>query len=465
MLQRNMNNRLTKLSASVVTAFIIATLLYIKSPSVYWVGFCNLFSLLFLGNAVRIIQGKWLTPFLLISVCLYVFHSGHLWLALLHDNPNDFLVSFGLEYQTVNSIYILRTYSEITVLLTIFMETGVLFLKGCGNRSLINSGDQICATKVFKEIFILLYAVAMFFELKRAVSVAATSYGEGYHYGGAGEMLIANMVDALLLFFLFINRARKKEFKFYLMLQLFRTLFIMFFVGNRGASVIYLLVTLFVVSNYSYLSLDKKRMRNIIICLLAFLLVALPFISATRGGTREKIAVSEFVNDNNPLESFLQEFGGTAGNVFLTKDFVNAIGPSYGVQIIGTSLTIVPASTYIFGDIITQNVSIANMLNKYSNQQGLGGSLLSQMYFNFYGTIFLYISIILISLLCVWCSNSLMLGCNSIYSTFIFLCLFSGLMTFVRGEWYDVVSQIKISIYISALIYMTKNHLIYKLNL
>lgn len=457
-----MYNHITKISASVVAIFIIATLSYMDSPSVYWVGLSNIFSLFFLGNAIRIIQGKLLTPFLLISVCLYVFHSGHLWLAFFNINANDFLTSFGLEYQTTNSAYIVHTYSEITILLTLFMETGVLFLKKCKSQDMVYTGEQICATKTFKNGFILLYVAAMFFELKRAISVAATSYGEGYHYDGSSEMFIANAVDALLLFFLYINRGRKKEFRFYLMLQLFRTLFIMFFVGNRGSSVIYLLVTLFVVSTYSYLSLDKKKMRNIIISMFAFFLVALPFISATRGGSRDKIAVTEFVNDNNPLESFLIEFGGTAGNVFLTKDFVNIIGPSYGFQIIGTTLTIVPASTYIFGDIITKNVSIAGMLNEYNNQQGLGGSLISQLYFNFYGTFFLYVSIILVALLCVMCSNNLMRGCNTIYSTFIFLCLFSGLMTFVRGEWYDVVSQIKISIYIALLIYITRNNLIIK---
>lgn len=457
-----MDNHITKILASVVAVFIIVTLSYMDSPSVYWVAFCNIFSLFFLGNAIRIIQGKWLTPFLLISVCLYVFHSGHLWLALLNKNPNSFLTSFGLDYQTINFAYIVHTYSEITILLTIFMATGVLFLKRCQNQNMVYFGEQIYATKIFKNGFMLLYVAAMFFELKRAISVAATSYGEGYHYEGSSEMFIANAVDALLLFFLYINRGRKKEFRFYLMLQLFRTLFIMFLVGNRGSSVIYLLVTLFVVSTYSYLSLDKKKMRNIIISMFAFFLVALPFISATRGGTRDKIAVSEFVNDNNPLESFLTEFGGTAGNVFLTKDFVNAVGPSYGFQIMGTTLTILPVSTYFFGDMIAQNVSIAGMLNEYNNQQGLGGSLIAQLYFNFYGTIFLYVSIILVALLCVMCSNNLMRGCNTIYSAFIFLCLFSGLMTFVRGEWYDVVSQMKISIYIALLIYITKNHLIVK---
>ena len=100
-----------------------------EEPSVYLVGFCNLASLIILGNGIRKIQGKFLSPFLLVGACLYLFHSGHLWLALLDISPKDVLTSFEYDYRTTNYPYILNVYRQITIMLVIYMSVGVLVIK------------------------------------------------------------------------------------------------------------------------------------------------------------------------------------------------------------------------------------------------------------------------------------------------------------------------------------------------
>ena len=454
-----MNIKLIRLFCTAISILFILMLVLSINPSVYLIGFCNIASLLILGNGIRVIQGKFLSPFLLIALCLYVFHSGHLWLALFNVSPSVFLTSFEHEYRTSNYKYILAVYKEITILLILFMQTGLLFVKPC-LRLKINSSKSISATKLFRIVFFILYCFSMLFELQRALAVAKTSYGEGYQYSSSLALYVASIVDVLLLFFLYIYRKDRKRFNTFVLLQIVRTLFIMFFVGNRGSSVINLLVTLFIVATYSYLESDKKKLKRIIISVVAFFLIALPFISATRGNDRANIDLDLFVKENSVVESFLEEFGGTATNTFLTIDYVDVLGPSYGVQILGTTLSLFPGSTELFGDIIYSNVSIGNKLNIFHNREFLGGSLISQLFFNFYHTNFLYFSMILFALLVVWNSNALMIDGGSFYKKLFLLSLFSGLMTSVRGEWYNVIYITKMCCYVMLLLYVFKKKLL-----
>lgn len=439
---------------------LMCVLLNYIELNVYIIGLVNIISLLFFSYSIYKIQGKFLTPILLVSICLYIFHSGHLWLALLQLSPYEFLTSFDFDYQTINYTYILNVYKDITIVLIIFMSVATTLVKPITYDSVLSDRKRFCITRLLKYTFYVLYVFAMYFELKRAIAVSATSYGEGYLYGSRTEQYIASFVNVLLLLFMYVYRHDKKRFRLYLGLQLFRTLFIMFFVGNRGTSVIYLLITLFIVVNYSYLALNKRKIKTIMLISLVFVLVALPFISATRGGSRDDMSISEFMNKNNPIENFLIEFGGTASNVFLTKDYVYSKGASYGIQFVGTTLSILPGSTKIFGNIISNNVSIGMKLNNFAGRKGLGGSLISQLYFNFYGTWFLYVSVILTSILMVWTSNQLMKKQDSLYYILFLLCLLSGLFTWVRGEWYDVIIQVKFCIYVLVMLKIFKNKLI-----
>lgn len=430
--------------------------------SLYTIGFINLISLIGFLYVAKRIQGKFLSPFVIIATCMYIFHSGHIWLALFNPSPYKFLTSFDWEYRTTNIEYILLVYKRITEQLILFVIVGLTFIKPIKKGFSTSHEFSYKATKLFKIIFAILYIVAMYFELRRAMSVATTSYGEGYLYGSTFAQYVVSAVNIMLLLFMYVYRHDKKQFNIYLSLLLIRTFFIMFFVGNRGTSVIYLIITMFMLATYSYASSDSKKIRKIFVSGLLFMLVFLPFISATRGATRQNIGIANFVSENNPIESFLDEFGGTAANVFLTEDYVNAVGQTNGMQILGTTLTLFPGSTALFGDIIMENISIGNKLNEFNNRQGLGGSLISQLWFNFGNGWMLYVSIILVSLLVAWTSNQLTRDGQSLLYMLFLLCLFSGLMTWVRGEWYDVITQVKMCIYIIILIKICNNKLITK---
>lgn len=444
---------------TLLTALLLLFILYINPESVIVLSIVNLGSLLLLGNSVRLIQGKLLSPFLLIAASLYVFHSGHLWLSLLNVDPASFLLSFDW-YKASNIHYIIETYTGITSLLIIFMTVGVLTIKPIVPENETDITNYY-VTNYFKFGFIVLYLLAFYFEAGRAINVSNSGYGDGYHYSSSIAQYIVFSVEVLLLMLLYIYRKNPKQFKFYLFLDFAKIFFVMFFVGNRGTSVINLLIILFIITNYSYLAYDQRKLKRIILSVFAFLLVALPFISATRG-ERSNMGITEFVNTSSPIESFLEEFGGTVYNVFLTQDYISAIGSAHGLQILGTTLSIFPGSTMLFGDIITKNVSIGSMLNIYNNRQGLGGSMIAQLYFNFGESFFLYISIAIVALVVSLISNKLMKGNMGLYKTILLLSLFSGFMTFVRGEWYDVVTEVKVCAYLIILLYTFRSQLFIK---
>lgn len=452
-----MNRKVPYLLFAAVLVYILA----VSVPNVYLIGLINISSLLVLGWGVSKISGRIFTPFILIAGCLYLFHSGILWISVFSVSPNTVLTSFSERFQTSDYNYILRVYNEVTILLVLFMASGILFSKKLSyNPNAINISCK--PTKFFRVAFIILYIVGLFIEIKRGIAVHSSSYAEGFIYGSSIESHIATSVNVLLLFFLFIYRKDKKKFNYYIVLQLIRVFFIMFFVGNRGTSVINLLITLFIVVTYSYLTYDRKKIKHLIIATAAGMLFILPLASALRGSSDE--VALDSLRETGFLVKFFGEFGGSVENVFLSKDFTESVGVTYGFQILCNALALIPGSTAIFGDIITNNTSLGTILNDYYGRAALGGSLLGQLYFNFNNTFLLYISVVLVGAFASWCSNKLFEKRSSIYYYIFFLCLFSGLMTWVRGEFYDVVIQVKMCCYILILICSSKDLLLKKLN-
>lgn len=442
-----------------LVAAIIVYILAVSVPNVYVIGLINIGSLIVLSWGVFKITGRIFTPFILIAGCLYLFHSGILWISVFSYSPSTVLTSFSERFQTNDYNYILHIYNEVTILLVLFMASGILFSKKLTNDP--KSINIACKpTKFFRVAFLILYIVGFFIEIKRGIAVHSSSYAEGFLYGSSIESHIATSVNVLLLFFLFVYRKDKKQFNYFMALQLIRVFFIMFFVGNRGVSVINLLITLFIVVIYSYLASDINKIKQLVIATVVGMLFLLPLASAIRGSSDE--VALDSLRETGFLVKFFGEFGGSVENVFLCKDFTESVGITYGFQILCNTLALIPGSSAIFGDVITNNTSLGAILNEYFGRAALGGSLLGQLYFNFNGTFLLYLSIVLVGAFASWCSNKLFEKRSSIYYYVFFLCLFSGIMTWVRGEFYDVVIQVKMCCYILILIFISRDLLLKK---
>lgn len=435
-----MRNRLFVILISVVFFYIVP-----RINSIVILSLANMAIMSFLCFSVIKIQRKVFSPFLLMAVSLCVFHCGCLWVSPFESSPMNYLLG---EHRIANEIEVINAYKIITNLLIVFWCVGVTKIDSIGYKSDLT---HISVNGVFRFFVFILYIFSFYFEFQRAASVSALGYGDGYRYGSSFGQLLCNGVNMLLLTILYASHQNYKLMLRYVFLIVIRNLFIIVFVGNRGLATINILIALFVISRYSYLSLDSQKLKRLYWVVGLVMVLILPLISLTRGGN---ITVQNAVSNLNPIESFLTEFGGTAGNVMMAIQFVDAKTPFLGLQILATALVIVPFSTTLFGELIIKYVSVASMFNDFYNRSGLGGSLLSQLIVNFGDTIVLYFAIGLISWIVSCISNSLMKKQNSIYITILLINLFVGLMLTVRGELYDTFAYLKVSIYLVAFIYI-----------
>lgn len=432
--------RLPYLLVSGVFLYLINVVPELRSLSVI-----NLSSLIIFEYILYKIQGKFLTPYNLFMAVLYLFHSGQLWVALYKPDVSTFITSMEYTGSVENSLMV---YKLITKILIIFMSVGVLTIKKVIVDFNKKSDTNYKVDDSVHYLVLVAYAVSMYYEFLRAQNVSALGYGAGYHYTNTTALILSDFVNVLLYLMLYLCKDDQKLFKRYLILLFIRALFVMIFVGNRGDSVINILIAVFLLINYSYLSVYKKKIRNYVVISGLFLLFILPIISMARSGDSFNLA------EINPVESFLMEFGDTAGNVFYSVDFVNQYSHFYGMQMLMTSLTIVPFSTVFFGDVIASYGNIGMILNEYRGYGGLGGSLISQLYMNFGDTFYLLLVSALFSLLVSWISNSLMTKKLSFYKMLIFLSLFAGVLTNVRSEWITTMSFLKIALYVILMIYI-----------
>lgn len=411
-------------------------------PNLRCVSICNISSFILLGFFIYKIQGKLLSPFILLMLCLYLFHSGHLWLSIFYSDLDNFVYELKYPGDMGNAVTV---YRDITTLLIIFMSVGILTLKKC---TVLKLRDYKISVNIHNFV-LLLFILAMCTEIVRAATVSVKGYAAGFRYTSSFALVLADFVNILLYMMLYLCRNNKRLFKRYLFMLVFRALFIMVFVGNRGASVVNILVALYILVNYSYLSYNKSFIKKALVYSVVAMLLILPLISITRAGDS-----GTGFQGNNPFEYFFMEFGETAWNVFLAKDYIDAFYPLYGMQIAVSTLTIIPMSTSLFGDLFLTYSNIGQMLNEYlGGFTNLGGSMLSQLYMNFGGSNYIYISSIGMALIFSWVSNTLMTKELSIYKMIIFLSLFAGLMMNIRDEWYSTMSYLKIGIYVAALIF------------
>lgn len=424
----------------ILLAFLVAAM-YIM-PNIRSVALVNLVSLLLLTYKICRKQRRVFSPLLLILLSLYIFHSGHLWLSLFKANPLIYLMDFGYSSSEQELVFI---YRLLTNMLILFGCVGLYFVK---ETFALRDNNYISLPSGINILVILLYLIMMYYEVQRAGNVSAQGYGGGYHYSNAFALMLADWINILLVMMMYVYRNDSNRFWRYTCMLLFRALFIMFFVGNRGSSVIQIITAVFIISRYSYISEDKVKLRRIIWGMGFFLLIALPLVSMLRSG----VSSGDVFSNQGPIESFFIEFGDTARNMFLVDGYVSTFGPVNGLQMLSTSLTIFPMSTLFFGNLINKYGIVAAFLNDYYNMRGLGGSMFAQLYFNFGSSGWLFVSIAIMALFTTWVSNSLMTKNNSIYRTIIFLGLFVGLITNVRGEWYSTMSSLKISLYLCVIL-------------
>jgi hypothetical protein len=336
-------------------------------------------------------------------------------------------------------------------MLIVFGVTGIYLLKGekLNNQSK-QAGVETRNLKLLTWVFFISFFVSMYFEFDRATIVQKEGYAN-FIYRNTFGYVLSNLLNLLSIVMFLLYRNKKVMLIIILVFVFFRISFIIFMVGNRGSSVITLIVFLYMLTSYSCLSSFFKN-KYTIISLAVIVIVILPFISLSRGTSGGNIV--DVLSKHNPLIYFLSEFGSTVNTVILSFDYVDRVGVMQGKQMMYSSLSMFPSSEAIFGSDYIQYVSISGMLNNFNDVSGLGGSLIGQLYLNFGNSAFVFLIFAGFAALSAWASNKLRSFSNSSVKMILYITVFSSLLITVRGEWYDFVTQMKMVIYFVLVVYM-----------
>lgn len=433
-------------STCIIPVLGVFLILFVDLPLAI-IAIINVALLVYCFSTITKIQQGTFTPFNIILACLFLFHCGHLWLTFIDSDVQkwDFLFDYyASEFEQV------RVYSYVTQMLIVFYIVGVFSL----NKQQEKTDDILPFEKtssIFNVFFFLSFFICLYYDIQRAIRVSLVGYGSGFTYESGFAYTLSTFLNGLFILMFLINRRNKKMLIILVSLVLLRSYIVMFLVGNRGASVVFLILVIFLLSKYSMYK-DCFSNKSVIASMSIALTIVLPLISLTRNDYVQVDSISAFVVKYNPFSYFLAEFGGTIKTVILA--FQHSV-PKFenGAQFFYSSLALFPGSDAMFGSTYRQYVSIARELNHLEGIGGLGGSLIANVYLNFKTSILAFVTMGLLSKLTCYFCNKLNQTNLTLYHYILFFGMFAGMLTAVRGEWYDFITQLKTSIYLIALLW------------
>lgn len=439
----NHSNRLIYLAVSA----ILFVVLFFELP-IQVIGVINLLFLFFSFFTLSKVQKSTFTPFNVILVCLFLFHSGHLWLSLVTSDVSrwDFLFNY-----TATEAQKIKTYSYVTQMIIVFYWVGILKLKPNNNKQ-VSENLETRTSSLLLLTTIVCYLLCLYYDIGRAVRVQALGYGGGYQYETGFSYTVSVFLNELLILLFIVNRHNKKMLSFLISLVSIRLVLVLVLIGNRGAAIIFAIMIIYILAKYTSYSRFFSNKFSLFLIVLAGS-IALPLISLTRNDYIKTNGVVDFIITYNPFTYFLAEFGGTIKTLFIAmeynyKKFLN------GAQFFYSSLAIFPGSDLLFGDGHRDYIGFALSLNRLDSIRGLGGSLIANIYVNCGYSVFSYIAMGVMGWITSYFSNGFAQRKSSLYATLIYFGMFFGMLTAVRGEWYDFLINIKLMAYLIILMWV-----------
>lgn len=442
-----MNSNSNRLIYIAVSAILFVALLFELPIQV--IGVINLLFLFFSFFSLSKVQKSAFTPFNVILACLFLFHSGHLWLSLVTSDVArwDYLFNY-----TATEAQKMETYSFVTQMIIVFYWAGMLNLKPYIKVKTVKEKLEKWTSPLLIFITICAYMLCFYYDIGRAARVQALGYGAGYQYESGFSYTVSVFLNELLILLFIVNRHNKRMLTFLISLVSIRFILVLALIGNRGAAIIFAIMIIYILAKYTSYSRFFSNKFSLFLIVLAGS-IALPFISLTRNDYIKTNGVVDFIITYNPFTYFLAEFGGTIKTLFIAMEY-NYEKFLNGAQFFYSSLAIFPGSDFLFGGSSREYIGFALVLNRLDAIRGLGGSLIANIYVNFGYSIFAYIAMGIMGWITSCFSNGLVQRKTSLYTTLIYFGMFFGMLTAVRGEWYDFLINIKLMAYLIILIWV-----------
>lgn len=249
------------------------------------------------------------------------------------------------------------------------------------------------------------------------------------------------------------GRVNNRNWKKYYYFALLRIGLQMLLVGNRGPLMICLIMYEFAKKAFPVNSEKRKKIPITQILAIGLLFcIGLSYVAVIRGGNR--VSITEFFAEYNPITLFFSEFGSTLVTPILANQYVRINGDLGGMGFLGAIAIILPLSTYYLGNI--RNLSnVAAILNSFSpTASALGGSIFSDLIMNFSNPLVQIMTAFGIGIGVMKVSNRINdRGQVAILRCIMIFCCY-GIVWYARGTAQEFILAFKRALYIGILYYL-----------
>ncbi len=387
-------------------------------------------------------------------ICLMLFNYGQTWLYAINVDVTDlqgYTNIFSLFSDEIIITALRFSIVIVNISLLIFLA---LTQRGEHNDKNRSSALDYCQLPLaygnWRLVYILYWCVVLFSNVQRAMRVSLLGYVSGYTFDNTFFYTINLYIIPMVIIEMKYRKRKGQRYLGALLPLIINEAIIILLVGNRGAS----LIRIIVIAIYYFSNNQRKKIKASYMiglgCLALLVMMVMPFISVTRTDLLE-IDFWTFIVKNNPIIIFLSEFGATLSTFCYAISAVNMGSGSNGLQMVSCLLTIVPGSGFIFPNI-TENLEFASRLNNVFRIKGLGGSMTGELFYNFkqFGSVVYGI---------LWTFSYKLISSTygkqkTLYKEILVYMAMFGMLTWIRGSLYDFINAMKTAIYFCILLFV-----------
>lgn len=377
------------LIALYVTIVIIFELLVMASDSVP-LNLLALISLILLILSLFIItksENNILSFRNVFMVLSFVFHLGQVVLILFGYNT-----VIGYDMRGYTNEYFYSAAVIFTIRVHIFLFFGMMLGGKAKRKYLINRHNKFnretCERNDLRAIFytgITLFIIGiiprLYIDISKVILYLQGNYLSTTTLYFSGVLVIVAGLTNVGILLMLVGKQTKKKFcrKLISLALIYNVLFMI--TGNRGESVITILMLIYV---YYSIVQDLKIKNIIVICFSGYIFLSIiTFVAETRHLVdRSSVLMFETLIDSlfnkSPITLAIAEFGVTIKTVFYSIEFFPSLERySYGTNYIKSIFVALPN----VGGKIRQLVMSLTYIYYFPNHQVMGGSYIGEMYY------------------------------------------------------------------------------------
>lgn len=331
-------------------------------------------------NCAGLLSASWFTV-----IFLYVYNFGQAWL-LFWNIPlkkGNFTIA---QYSNANindaMYYALAIITCLQLAITLFYKDNI---KKQIKEKVVGLPKSKLLLQVTKIVAGVCFLIDMINNIEQIIAAQTHGYIDSYVIGRDNVLIQTATYLFPFLITLLILQMKKREQVIVFTYAMIRSLVMMLLVGNRGQYIAMIIILLLLYMKDIRESKGESIWQYVMLVIVGlFLLSIASYVADTRGTIGETTTFTEHIKNNNVILAMLNELGGTLINTILIMgQCPQNISFGRGISYLGSVFHLIPGFANLFPNIVQYN-DLGSILNNYFIKgEGLGGSYIAEMYFNF----------------------------------------------------------------------------------